>query len=220
MNAFQCLMNEIQNISDMFVTILTSNEDIQKLQRHKNKRSLIPIMGKVLSLLFGTVSDSDLHGIWDNIVILHRNQEDIVHVVEQSLTVINTSKIEISENRHAINNLITAVHTIDSKLVNITRLLRQDIQQVEYFLTQYLHLDLIAQELHQLIQKAATYLEHIINLQLNMLSLGHLSPSVISPTNLLQLLLQIKTKLPSYLQLPEDPEKQLWHYYKFLTCTQ
>ena len=218
LNAFQGLRTEIQNIRDMIVTILTSSEDIRKLQGHRHKRSLLPIMGKVLSLLFGTVSESDLDGIRDNIVILQQNQQDIVHVVEKSLTVINTSKIEISENRHAINKLITAAHTIDNKLTNITRLLRQDIKQVEHFLRQYLHLDLIAQELRQLMQQAVAYLEHI-NLQLNMLSLGHLSPSVISPTNLLQLLLQIKSKLPGYLQLPEDPEEQLWHYYKFLTCT-
>ena len=62
------------------------------------------------------------------------------------------------------------------------------------------------------------YLEHL-DMQLNMLSLGHLSPSTIAPENLRLLLLEIRAHLPPYLKLPEDPNTKLLDYYRFLSCS-
>lgn len=50
-------------------------------------------------------------------------------------------------------------------------------------------------------------------MQLNMLTLGHLSPSVISPKNLRSLLIGIASKLPPGILLPSDPTTELWNYY-------
>ncbi|CAG2251811.1 unnamed protein product [Mytilus edulis] len=55
-------------------------------------------------------------------------------------------------------------------------------------------------------------------MQLNMLSLGHLSPSVISPKNLRKLLIGINSKLPPGIMLPSDPITKLWDYYQILSC--
>ena len=55
--------------------------------------------------------------------------------------------------------------------------------------------------------------------QINMLSLGHLSPSTINPRQSKKLLLDIKLKLPKRLTLPDDPDKILWYFYRQLTCT-
>ncbi|CAC5401357.1 unnamed protein product [Mytilus coruscus] len=52
-----------------------------------------------------------------------------------------------------------------------------------------------------------------------MLSLGHLSPSTITPNNLQGLLIEIKDKLPKYLELTNDPKENLWFFYRFLTCS-
>ena len=61
-------------------------------------------------------------------------------------------------------------------------------------------------------------MEHLSS-QLDMLSLGHVSPSIITPTNLKKLLLEMQSKLPYHLTLPEDPMENLWKYYQSLTCT-
>ena len=82
----------------------------------------------------------------------------------------------------------------------------------------YVQLDLITGELRLLIQKAMFYAEHIKS-QLNVLSLGHLSPSTTTLGNLKVLLNEIKDNLPKYLELTEDPNKNLWFFYRFLTCT-
>ena len=57
-----------------------------------------------------------------------------------------------------------------------------------------------------------------LQIQLNMLSLGHLSPSTISPNEFWQLLKVKPTHLPFFLKLPSDPEKDLWDFYNIWTC--
>ena len=52
-----------------------------------------------------------------------------------------------------------------------------------------------------------------------MLSLSNLSPSTISPKNLRALLLDVKDKLLASMQLPADPESNIWYFYNTLTCT-
>ena len=53
-----------------------------------------------------------------------------------------------------------------------------------------------------------------VQLQLNRLSLQHLSSSVITPRCLKGLLLEIQNHLPVYLKLPHDPKGYIWN-----TCT-
>ena len=81
-----------------------------------------------------------------------------------------------------------------------------------------MQLDLIIEEAKRTVNNAQMYMEHL-QLQLNMLSLGHLSPSVITAQSLKRLLLEMKSKLPHHLTLPNDPVRELWKYYQSLTCT-
>ena len=52
-----------------------------------------------------------------------------------------------------------------------------------------------------------------------MLALGHLSPSVITPLDLRTLLIDIKEKLGTSARIPFDPYKDLWTFYRTMTCT-
>ena len=52
-----------------------------------------------------------------------------------------------------------------------------------------------------------------------MLSLNHLSLSLITPKDLKRLLTQIKANLPPSLKWPEDHRSNIWYYYHTFTCT-
>ena len=54
--------------------------------------------------------------------------------------------------------------------------------------------------------------------RLNFLSLGKLTPAVMSPPELRLVLNQIKGKLPSTVVLPNDPDSEIWSYYESLSC--
>ena len=71
---------------------------------------------------------------------------------------------------------------------------------VGHFVQLYLQLHTIIQAIRRTVWQANSYVEHMW-LQLNMLSLGHLSSSVITPRHFKGLLLAIENHLPEYLKL-------------------
>ena len=130
----------------------------------------------------------------------------------------NVSRTKIAENRININKLFVDLQNIDSKMANFSRQLDKKITQIEGFVQVYIQIDEMLERVKQLIQQAMFSLEHL-SLQLNMLSLGHLSPSVIKPEELMSLLLDIKSQLPPSLKMPKHVQNELWEFYRILTCT-
>ena len=61
---------------------------------------------------------------------------------------------------------------------------------------------------------ALSYLE----LQLNLLSAGHLSPNIMAPHDLRGLMHSIAQTLPDNFKLASDPDKDIWYYYRILSC--
>ena len=51
-----------------------------------------------------------------------------------------------------------------------------------------------------------------------MLSMHHLSTNTISPKALKELLTEVESKLPNNFELPRSPRKDIWYFYKTLTC--
>jgi len=217
MNIFTSLRNEFRLLTETHTYLRDTFLDYKRLH-NRNKRAAIPIIGKMMNFLFGTLTEEDVSSIKNNIRVLAENQNKISHVLSENLSILNVTRIEVSQNRQAINSLIGDLNEIDDKLENITQEIERQIVELGNFVQLYVQLDLITGELKLLIQKAMTYLEHLSS-QLNMLSLGHLSPSVISPTNLKQLLKEISDRLPRYLELFGNPNKDMWFFYRFLTCT-
>ena len=86
----------------------------------RSKRSLIPIVGKALSFLFGTLSESDLSAIKNNIRSLARNQDTLRHVVNASLTVLKTVQGQTVNNTRTINNIIRFIAQLERSTKNIT----------------------------------------------------------------------------------------------------
>ena len=140
---------------------------------HTNKkRSLIPIVGKGLSCLFGTVTESDLHTICSNVSRLAKSQEEIAHVVDENISVINITRVEMSENRHTLNKIIWSLVKVDVRFGNITQELEEEVFHIGQFVQLYLQLDSIIQAIRRTVWQANSYVEDV-QLQLNMLLLGH-----------------------------------------------
>ncbi|CAC5360921.1 unnamed protein product [Mytilus coruscus] len=180
----------------------------------RSKRSLLPIIGKALSFLFGTVSDSDLSKIRRNIKTLAQNQDAICHILQVGLTILNTTQTHVSENRHKVSELIESVQDLGNRLKTFASDLKKQIEVMQA----YLHMDMIVIEIKDLMNIAGDYLNNL-QLQLNMLSLGHMSPILITPGTLRVLLTDIKRRLPAKLKIPGDEIKDIWNFYKFLACS-
>ena len=113
--------------------------------------------------------------IRNQLIGLSANQNDLVHVVENSLTMVNKTNTVAAQNRHAINTMTKNVALVTDKLsnlhnlmmnqnkfanlrnqlsqqVNLTNLMRNDLQKVNEMVYN------LANELNQAIQ--VIYLPH------------------------------------------------------------
>ena len=143
------------------------------------------------------------------------NQDKLVHIAEESISIINITKVEVRENRHAINALSRSLIGLDDRLVNMTRKIKEDTMLLTKVVKTYSKLNLIIIEIKEAIDHALLFLSDIKN-QLNQLSQGRLSPLVINPKQLQDILEKIQKEIPDYLSLPRDP-KLVWYYYQSLT---
>lgn len=96
--------------------------------------------------------------------------------------------------------------------------LNKQMRDMQRFNDIYIRFDRTVSSISEIVSVTRNHLQQL-RLRLNMLSLGHLSPTVISPANLRQLLSEIANQLPSNLKLPFDSNTDLWSYYRILPCT-
>lgn len=54
-----------------------------------------------------TITETDLLKIQKNVKILAKNQDSLAHVIKESISVLNVSQLEMSENRKQITTLNT-----------------------------------------------------------------------------------------------------------------
>jgi hypothetical protein len=214
---FRKFQRELEMLADTFNGTTLKFSQVRQL-RGRNKRSLIPFVGSALNFLFGTVTDADLRKVQRNIRVLAENQRTIQHVMEDSLTILNTTRVEVSENRETINVLLKDVQLFENEVRKLFHTVSNKINEIEFFLSTYFRMNLVIDETRQFIQKLVSSVEYL-NLKLNMLSLGHLSPSTITPVNLRTLLQDIQIQIFPNLKLPADPVKDLWKFYQLLQCT-
>ena len=71
-----------------------------------------------MSTLFGTVSENEIDNINRNIKALASTQQQIIHDLDVSLSVLNLIRMRASENRRSIMDLFVVVQKLDNKIEN------------------------------------------------------------------------------------------------------
>ena len=216
---FESLHVEIDLLTDTYKSVYENFDEYQSLSvdSERGKRSLIPIIGQLMSTLFGTVSENELDNINRNIKALASNQQQIIHDLDVSLSVLNLTRMQVSENRRSIMDLIIIVQKLDSKIRQLKQTFEQKFVRLEQFIHTYLQFKMILDEIRLTTQDAVFYLENLKS-ELNMLSMHHLSTNTISPKDLKKLLTDVESKLPNNFELSKSPRKDIWYFYKTLTC--
>ena len=54
----------------------------------------------------------------------------MAHIIDENISVINVSMVEMSENRQAINKITSSLSLLDSKIGNIAQALEREVFQV------------------------------------------------------------------------------------------
>lgn len=82
-----------------FQDLKSKYQDNPTEKKFRYKRGLIPIIGKALSFLFVTVSQDVLNSFRSNLRALTISQNKLIHMVQEGMTILNTTQGRIIENR-------------------------------------------------------------------------------------------------------------------------
>ena len=138
------LRAEIATLQKDQINLVESYIDLQDIHT-RIQRSLIPNIGKGLNFLFDTATETDLKVICNNIDKLVNNQEEMAHVIDENIPVINITRVEMSQNRQILDKIIGSLAVLDTKCGNITQALEMEVFQIGQFVQLYLQLDSVIQ---------------------------------------------------------------------------
>ena len=113
------LREEVFDLKRTLAGIFQSYSDYRALGS-RSRRSLIPAIGREMSFLFGTLDENDIEDVRRGINDLSKNQQSVIHVLEEQMNILNVSRVQISENRKAIIDLVKCVSLFDQRLRNLT----------------------------------------------------------------------------------------------------
>ena len=216
------LLIDFKDLKREFDELRHEYNEIQKLENSgkvpRIKRSILPFIGHLTSILFGTVSEDELESVKRNLEQLSNNQETLTHVLNESLSLVNTSRNEIGENRKKLNEAIGTINQLNRDLKRIQANSNTRVLELEHIVR--IHLQSLT-VLNRIKSNVAAMFRQfrVLQIHFNMLSLGRLSPVVVKPNTLLYILKEIRNNLAPPLMLVKKPETNLWYYYRTLQAS-
>ena len=173
----------------------------------RQKRAIGLLLG--ITGLFSGFSLFSTYKLKAEVKSLRRNQETIRTVVAESLSLINLTRMEVRENRLAINKIIDGMGELVKEFKGTVIPLREFVITNNQIQTNIGKVgSLVAAEsnlISELQQKVAK------------LATGRLSPTILPAPELVTILKGIEVEIPHELMLPQDPRERPFYYYNILT---
>ena len=164
------------------------------LLQNREKRSVLPIMGKALNVLFGTITVEELDVLERRLKASEKGQLELAQVEKDSMTILNITRVELADNCRNINVLVEGLKKMQVALGNITGELVTRVIKLEDCIRKYLRFLTIVEQLQKRLQALLGSIRNL-QVQFDMLALGHLSPNIVEPSPLKYHLLEVQSKL-------------------------
>ena len=215
------MRGEISVIKGVHADIVESFNDYILLKetdgQGRHKRKVFGWLGDLMSDVFDIATNAEISSIQRNVYKLAANQDTLMHVVEESLSILNVSRMEIKENRQRINDLLMLIGSVEDKVINMSNHLEQEIREARTIVVLFSRLNTLKGELKLALSRSMYFYVHF-QIQIQAVAMQKLSPTTIPAERLRIMLLEIKEKLPQTVGLPRDPRAHLFDYYKLLSC--
>ena len=197
-------------------------KDLRELYTQDNdfrsKRSLLPWAGDLLGSLFGTATKADMAQLRNQINSIASNKNELVHVVQNSLTIVNKTNNIVANNRRSLNLLTAANNKLDKKMriLHNTLIDRTRIQDIKLQMTSKVFgmtnaISRTLRKLTNMVNQLATNMDNALRNQL--------STTLITPGHLRDVLHGISKRIPNSLTLKRYDGNSIAWYYKHLPIT-
>ena len=102
---FWCPLMQDINIMKSSIEIMGGYLKGLKLLQNRERRSVLPIMGKALNVLFGTIFEEELDVVRSKLSSFEKDQLALVQVEKDRISILNITRVELARNYHSINQL-------------------------------------------------------------------------------------------------------------------
>lgn len=133
-NRFGLVHNDIKLIQNSLY-----RKGIELLQM-REKRAVVPIVGKVLNVLFGTVSEVYIKVIKRKLKNIVKDQRILAQMTGENVSILNVTRIELAKNRASINWLINNQRELNLDVINSSGVMTTELQELSGFMQQYFQL--------------------------------------------------------------------------------
>ncbi len=211
--------NVLKVYSDMINTLLYDPQaehdvNVRKVVRRMKRFIATPLISLASGVINGIMNRKSYKKVSKKLSVLEESQKKQLHVLSESLSLMDLTYTAASVNRLKITELVRLQMAVRTAVSNVT--LRFD--SFHNFMLTLEKISLITTEVREsLIECQLMFTD--IKLQISVLANGKLSPLVVMPTELQSMLSQISKRLPHYLRLPRDEDTELWYYYKNIKTT-
>ena len=210
---YQQFQRSLTHLQKAFVDLKSVNT--MKDNKRSKRSSWFPFIGTLGSRLFGVATEGDLKQVNKGLKNLKESNKEILHLLKNSMSVINKMNQNVQINRKIINQLIKATDTLDKRVQLLYETYAHKISlQLDYTQTSI--------ELHSVFHIINSALDSLRTLftrlssQVNNLYMGALPYDLVPPKTLQNILLDIQKQLRPSLMLPHPVTGNLDKYYKLL----
>lgn len=205
---------EIQRIKDLYSDFETQVQSFKKLLPPKNmngrsKRGLINLGGKVMKVLFGTMDSADLESINKDVTALETQQDNVIHALDQQVTVIKQLDGRITDTIQTVRQITT--ETIDAAR-RMSIAITTNVDAIQKWTHAVMTLSSQFRNLEFCLIQAQRSLDQVQE-SIDVTSLGRLSHVLVTPHNLTDILRDISLQLPRDITLLTLPHIDVIHVY-------
>ena len=218
---FQLRQKQAYGCATRILNLRARITDVQKsfpsTHVSRDKRSLLPFIGNVLSSITGTATENDIKMINDKLAQLDSQSIALKHIMKDSLSIVNATQIKTVQLTHTVNHLITEMSLIYDSLDNVTSMTFDELRRAEVFTSVWDQIDIHVTNL----QRGLDIIEHEIDLfeqKIADVISFKVTPTLIAPRELKVLLIEVDKSLDK-VELPYDINNQLMLYYQYLSSS-
>ncbi len=208
------LVSTLEKMKFQFNKILDHMEEYNSGD-HREKRGVVQ---KVFDFLFGSsgADAATVEQIKQNLAILEDNQGAMSDELMRQLEIINGNNVQISKNRDLLNELSKDLTQLDSSI----EYLSDHMKQLKFSNNFLLAMLQVRNRLDMLRDGLANLQRDLLKINEYMTSLAthKVTPNLISPYDLRNILRDVEEKLKANpkLMLPVAKEADIWSYYQFM----
>ena len=100
------------HVNDMIQAIKV----LMEASKNRPSRAALPFVGTALSYLFGTATEGNLKQLRLALSSLRDSQAKTIHVVSESISLVNKTHSQVKENRDAINSLVNVTNMLEDRV--------------------------------------------------------------------------------------------------------